>query len=100
MAFKILPFGGQRWAGDYADHDDIRQYLGFKARTKLPIDFSTVTTVPLVGGGATVLEVRPGTSAPEGNWRWRFKSSKHRCFAVCPSCGHKVPAGRTHQHKC
>ena len=27
------------------------------------------------------------------------KTSKHRMYAICPSCGNYVPAGRLHQHE-
>lgn len=124
MAFKIAPYAGQTYAGHYADHRDIRAYLGFgtlverkmrfynhnedlfydehyttiEAR-KLPIDFCTPSdiAVPLTDGRSTVIYCRPGNPSTNGR---RGKSSAHRCFAVCPDCGAHVPAGRTHQHKC
>lgn len=101
MAFYILPHPASPVQGRYADHDDIRQYLGFKRGAKLPLDFtSSCTWVPLTDGRHTVLIVRPGNPAPAGERRWRNKSSAHRCFVSCPDCGEAVPAGRTHQHKC
>ena len=104
MAFKIEPFGGTRYSGHYADHGDIRQYLGFKRNAKLPLDFCTDTDVwvPLVGHSATSarLYCKQGNPAPAGERRWRNKSSAHRCYVVCPDCGEHVPAGRAHQHKC
>lgn len=100
MAFKIEPFGGARYKGHYADHQDIRQYLGLDPRKKLPMDFFKVVQVTLTDGRPTVLLCNPGNPAPEGERRWRNKSSKHRCFVSCPDCAAAVPAGRTHQHKC
>jgi len=98
MAFKITPFGGQRYNGHYADHGDIRQYLGFKRNAKLPIEFTVpYVVVPLTDGRETTIFVLRGNPSTDG---WRGKSSAHRCFAVCPDCGARVPAGRTHQHKC
>ena len=101
MSFKIMPYGGQRYSGHYADHDDIRQYLGFKRGAKLPLGYtSSCTWLPLTDGRTTVMFVRPGNPAPEGPRRWSRKSSAHRCLVSCPDCGAAVPAGRTHQHKC
>tara|TARA_R110000868_G_scaffold47912_1_gene156422 strand:+ start:888 stop:1292 length:405 start_codon:yes stop_codon:yes gene_type:complete len=129
MTFKIAPFPGQTYSGPYADHSDVRAYLGFadlverklrsynagenlyydecyttlKAR-KLPIDFCTTTDVwvPLLDHSAAFarLYCKQGLEAPAGERRWRSKSSAHRCYAVCPDCGVHVPAGRAHQHKC
>ena len=122
MAFKIAPYAGQTYAGHYADHRDIRAYLGFgtlverkmrlynhnedlfydeqyttlEAR-KLPLDFSKTVMVPLTDGRQTVLICKTGNPSPNG---WRGKSSAHRCYVSCPDCGAHVPAGRTHQHKC
>lgn len=113
MSFKIEPFGGARHSGDYADHHDIRAYLGWgKMREytrydgttyssvigqRLPMGFQGWTMVPLTDGRETKLICLPGNPSTDG---WRGKSSAHRCFAVCPDCGAHVPAGRTHQHKC
>ena len=81
----------------YADHHDIRQYLGFDPYAKLPTDFTAHIKVPLQDGRETDLIVNRGHISAMG---WRGKSSAHRCFAVCPDCKSLVPAGRTHQHKC
>jgi hypothetical protein len=113
MTFRIKPFAGQTYAGHYANHYDIRAYLGlghivqrklYDGTTyetvqskKLPVDFAGETTVPLTDGRTTRLFVVEGQQSPNG---WRGKSSAHRCYAVCPDCGTHVPAGRTHQHKC
>lgn len=116
MTFKITPYGGARYNGHYADHHDIRAYLGWGKlveRTfsgsretyqaveskRLPMGFQGWTMVPLNDGRETKLICLPGNPTPEGAPRYA-KSSKHRCFAVCPDCGTHVPAGRTHQHKC
>lgn len=95
--FKILPYGGARYNGHYADHADIRQYLGLRPNQKLPTDFVAEITVPLKDGRTTVLTVTAGHTSANG---WRGKSSTHRCYVSCPDCGKSVPAGRTHQHKC
>lgn len=101
MAFYILPHPASPFQGRYADHDDIRQYLGFKRGAKLPIDFmSQGVWVPLTDGRHVLLTCAEGISAPAGERRWRNKSSAHRCKVTCPDCGARVPAGRTHQHKC
>jgi hypothetical protein len=100
MPFKIEPFGGARYNGHYADHVDIRQYLGLRPNQKLPHDMWEQIGVPLTDGRETILTVRPSTPAPAGERRWRNKSSAHRCFVICPDCLKAVPAGRTHQHKC
>jgi hypothetical protein len=113
MTFKIKPFAGQTYAGHYADHHDIRAYLGLGQivqrqwgngetyetveSKKMPVDFAGETTVPLTDGRTTRLFAVEGQQSPNG---WRGKSSAHRCYAVCPDCGTHVPAGRTHQHKC
>ena len=112
MTFRIAPYPGQTSQAPYADHHDIRAYLGWgklvevpwsSQRTiriqsrKLPMGFQGWTMVPLTDGRSTKLICLPGNPSPNG---WRGKSSKHRCFAVCPDCGAHVPAGRTHQHKC
>jgi hypothetical protein len=97
MAFKIMPFGGQQYRGQYANHYDIRQYLGFKANAKLPMDFEERITVPLQDGRTTQLIVTKGRQSTIGRCG---KSSTHRCFARCPDCHALVPAGRTVQHKC
>jgi hypothetical protein len=81
----------------YADHHDIRQYLGFDPYAKLPTDFTAHIKVPLKDGRETDLIVNSGHTSTTG---WRGKSSTHRCFATCPDCAVLVPAGRTHQHKC
>jgi hypothetical protein len=113
MAFLIAPYPGQTYAGRYAQHADIRAYLGWAKLVerqhwsdgstittlkvgKLPMGYQGWTMVPLTDGRETKLICLPGHSAPD----WRGKSSKHRTFAVCPDCGAHVPAGRTHQHKC
>ena len=100
MAFKIEPFGGARYKGHYADHVDVRQYLGLRPNQKLPHDLRTEIEVPLTDGRTTTLIVKDSKPAPAGPRRWASKSSAHRCYAVCPDCGQHVPAGRTHQHKC
>ena len=101
MAFYILPHPANPIQGRYADHGDIRLYLGLARDAKLPLDFtSSCTWVPLRDGRHTVLICKPGNPAPEGPRRWRNKSSAHRCYVSCPDCAAVVPAGRTHQHKC
>lgn len=101
MAFYILPHPANPIQGRYADHGDIRLYLGLARDAKLPMNFCTDSDiwVPLAGHSAASarLYCKPGNPSPNG---WRGKSSAHRCFAVCPDCGEHVPAGRTHQHKC
>jgi hypothetical protein len=114
MAFKIAPFAGQTYPGAYADHHDIRAYLGFGKVVersfgrgqptyltvesgRLPIDFSGSVTVPLTDGRSATLICLPGNPSTDGR---RGKSSAHRCYVACPDCGAPVPAGRTHQHKC
>jgi hypothetical protein len=99
MAFKIKPhtLGYRTWKGAYAEHHDIRAYLGLGGISKLPIDFEARITVPLNDGRVTDLYCVKGHTSLIGR---RGKSSKHRCFAVYPDCGAHVPAGRTHQHKC
>ena len=117
MAFKIAPLAGQTYPRAYADHRDIRAYLGFGRLVenppsrwpcipyvtvesgKLPLEFSGSVTVPLTDGRTATLICLPGNPAPAGAPRYA-KSSKHRCFVACPDCGASVPAGRTHQHKC
>lgn len=102
MGFKIEPFGGRQYQGDYANHTDIRQYLGLSAYAKLPKEPSPscVWGVPLTDGRETMLQVRKGGEARRNQWGRLIKSSKHRVFALCPDCEKMVPAGRTHQHKC
>lgn len=114
MAFRIAPFPGQSYPSAYANHHDIRAYLGFGKlverqfgdgrpyitieSSKLPVEADRVVhELPLSDGRTTTLRCYPsGFLKPLG----RGKSSAHRCFAVCPDCGAEVPAGRTHQHKC
>lgn len=119
MPFRIAPFPGQTYPAPYANHHDIRAYLGFGELVtrripnvhpmdsqpthalktkKLPLDFTTaVYNVPLVDGRFTTLFVSPSESSglPRGR-----KLSTHRVHAECPDCALLVPAGRTHQHKC
>jgi hypothetical protein len=95
MAFYIK---SPRKDWGYADHYDIREYLGVQG--KLPKDFCKVVMVPLKDGRTTELRCLPGREARLNQWGRLIKSSKHRCFAECPDCGASVPAGRTHQHKC
>jgi hypothetical protein len=113
MAFKIAPYAGQTYAGHYADHHDIRAYLGFGTiaersfgdgttynaveSKRLPLDFRKTIMVPLTDGRQTVLICKAGNPSTNG---WRGKSSAHRCYVSCPDCAAVVPAGRTHQHKC
>ena len=113
MTFRIKPFAGQTHAGAYADHHDIRAYLGWGKivqrqwgngatyetveSKKLPMGFQGWTMVPLTDGREAKLICLTGNPSTNG---WRGKSSAHRCYAVCPDCGAHVPAGRTHQHKC
>ena len=113
MTFKIKPFAGQSYAGHYADHHDIRAYLGWGSivrrqwgngahyeavqSKKLPVGYQGWTMVPLTDGREVKLICLPGNVSATGR---RGKSSAHRCFAVCPDCGTHVPAGRTQQHKC
>ena len=114
MAFRIATYPGRTYPGAYAHHDDIRAYLGWGKLVevshwatggthwtvrskKLPMGYQGWTMVPLTDGRETKLICLPGDPSTDG---WRGKSSKHRCFAVCPDCGTHVPAGRTHQHKC
>jgi hypothetical protein len=117
MPFRIAPFAGQTYARPYASHEDIRAYLGWGKLVeeahwspdvgaytrvqsqKLPMGFAGWTMVPLTDGREVKLICLKGNPTPEGAPRYA-KSSKHRCFAVCPDCGTHVPAGRTHQHKC
>lgn len=114
MPFRIAPYPGQSYPAAYANHHDIRAYLGFgelversvssagsyttlKSK-KLPLDFTTaVYNVPLTDGRFTTLLVSPSESS--GLPRSR-KLSTHRVHAECPDCALLVPAGRTHQHKC
>lgn len=118
--FHILPFPGQAYPGNYANHHDIRAYLGHAKLVKrelspggynkpkvsymtleskkLPMDFTeSGVWVPLVDGRSAMLYCAPGNPSDAG---MRRKSSAHRCRVICPDCGAHVPAGRTHQHKC
>jgi hypothetical protein len=113
MTFRIQPFAGQTHVGLYADHRDIRAYLGWGKlvdvtrydgttyttlkSSKLPAGYQGWTMVPLTDGREVKLICLTGNVSTTG---WRGKSSAHRCYAVCPDCGTHVPAGRTHQHKC
>lgn len=113
MTFHIAPFAGQTYASRYADHHDIRAYLGwgklversFGGNTpyttveskRLPLGFAGSVIVPLTDGRKTMVICHKGNPSANG---WRGKSSKHRTFAQCPDCAAMVPTGRTHQHKC
>ena len=115
MPFKIAPFHGQTYPGRYADHHDVRAYLGWGKiverswggnsapylaveSKRLPLDFcESGIWVPLTDGRSALLYCKPGNPSVDGR---RGKSSAHRCFVTCPDCGASVPAGRTHQHKC
>ena len=114
MPFFIAPYPGQTYPSSYAHHDDIRAYLGFaklvsrsfgdgrpyqtlEARKLPPEHYTAPIWVPLVGGGSALLYCVRGHRSLVG---MRGKSSRHRCYAVCPTCADHVPAGRTHQHKC
>lgn len=94
--FKIMPFAGMRYRGDYANHHDVRQYFGFEPYAKVPANFVGERQVFLTDGRTTTLTMHEGRAGRD----WRAKSSAHRTHAVCPDCGAKVPAGRVHQHKC
>lgn len=111
--FYIAPFVGQTYPSRYANHHDIRAYLGLSKlvqrtignesytwlkSSKLPLDFSeSGVWVPLTDGRSAMLYCAPGNPSNDG---MRRKSSAHRCRVICPDCGAHVPAGRTHQHKC
>lgn len=116
MTFYIAPFAGQTYASRYADHHDIRAYLGWGKlveRTlswgrdnapyltveskRLPLGFCGSVIVPLTDGRTTKVICNPGNLSTDGR---RGKSSAHRTFAQCPDCAAMVPTGRTHQHKC
>lgn len=97
MGFKIAVHPDNKYGFRYADHGDIRLYLGFKQYEKLPLDFSGEVVVPVVGGGSTLLTCTKGNPSTTG---WRGKRSTHRCYVSCPTCSAQVPAGRTTQHKC
>lgn len=119
MPFRIAPFPGQTYPAPYANHHDIRAYLGFgelvtrripnvhpmdsqpthSLKTqKLPLDAKGISVrVPLTDGRETTLFLREGHPSTNGR---RGKSSTHRTFAECPDYALLVPAGRTHQHKC
>ncbi len=119
MAFRIAPFPGQTYPPRYAQHADIRAYLGLGKLVqreiavgfgqapqhymaleagKLPLDYSNPGVQATTTEGRLVLIwCLPGNPSPNG---MRGKSSTHRCFARCPDCHAAVPAGRTHQHKC
>jgi hypothetical protein len=118
MPFKIAPYAGQTYTRQYADHRDIRAYLGWGKLVEvraylgwgkndelyttvkcgtLPIGFCGSVIVPLTDGRTTKLICNPGKASLIGR---RGKSSTHRTFAECPDCGASVPTGRTHQHKC
>jgi hypothetical protein len=114
MPFYITPFAGQTYGGRYADHRDIRAYLGWgkiverswavNAPTylaveskRLPLGFAGSVIVPLTDGRKTMVICHKGNPSTDG---WRGKSSTHRTFAQCPDCAAMVPTGRTHQHKC
>ena len=109
MAFKILPFAGAAYPGDYADNTDFKQYFGFGAYDKWPTHALPDIQVPLARGGTTTMSLLPATEVGMRT-RWcrtrqrtitvPVKTSKHRCFVICPDCGKHVPAGRTNQHKC
>ena len=114
MPFKIAPYAGQTYTRQYADHRDVRAYLGWGNLVELrlryndelyttvkcdtlPLDFFGSVIVPLTDGRTTTVVCRPGKASLSGR---RGKSSTHRTFATCPDCGASVPTGRTHQHKC
>jgi hypothetical protein len=119
MSFQISPFPGQTYARAYADHRDIRAYLGWGKLVerrwrlgpaggmsgtyttveskKLPVGFCGSVIVPLADGRTTKLVCNMGNSSSAG---MRGKSSTHRVYAECPDCAAMVPAGRAHQHKC
>lgn len=97
MSFKIMPYGGQQWAGHYADNQDIKQYLGLRPSDKLPPSLCVNFTLPLTDGREVKALCLTGHRSREG---MRGKSSAHRVYVRCPDCDKPVPAGRTHQHKC
>lgn len=97
MPFYIKPHRDNPYQRSYADHRDIRLHFGIKG-DKLPLDFEGMTIVHLRDGRQT--DVHCFASSSDGKGDWRTKTSKHRCFAVCPDCRDFVPAGRTRQHKC
>ena len=114
MPFFIAPFAGQTYARRYADHRDIRAYLGWgkvverswgvNAPTyqtveskRLPMGFAGSVIVPLTDGRKTMVICHKGNPSTDGR---RGKSSTHRTFAQCPDCAAMVPTGRTQQHKC
>jgi hypothetical protein len=90
----------------YADHRDIMSYIndlravhGDPPVSKLPRDFSCTLWLPLTDGREVVATVSEGAPSRPGRWGL-IKSSAHRVHVNCPDCGHRVPVGRTHQHKC
>lgn len=114
MPFFIAPFAGQTYASRYADHRDVRAYLGWGKLVerpwggpsksymtveskRLPMGFCGSVIVPLTDGRTTKVICNKGNPSTDG---WRGKSSAHRTFAECPDCAAMVPTGRTHQHKC
>lgn len=117
MPFFIAPYPGQTYPTRYANHHDVRAYLGFGELVqrpiavgfgqpeqsyhtlktkKLPLDFTTaVYNVPLTDGRLTTLFASPSESSglPRGR-----KISTHRVHAECPDCGLLVPAGARWSH--
>lgn len=109
MPFKIEPFGGARYNGHYADNQDFKQYFGLKPQDKWPTGAMSDVYVKTTKGAVTSMWLLP-RAEPVMKTRWdrlagRFievpvKTSKHRCYVLCPDCSRGVPAGRAHQHKC
>jgi len=97
MSFKIMPYGGQRYKGHYANHHDIRQFFGFEPYERVPADFEARILLETTKGEFITATYKKGHVSQNGR---RGKSSAHRVFVNCPCCQAQVPAGRTHQHKC
>lgn len=86
----------------YASHHDILEYVRDVTPftgTKLPMTLDIMSMpLPLKDGRTTTMRVLPGNPSKTGDYRG--KRAAHRCYVICPDCGHSVPVGRTHQHKC
>lgn len=109
MPFKLMPFGGQRYNGHYADNVDFKQYFGLKPSDKWPTGALSDVEIRTTDGRVTSMWLLPrGPVKTHERYDWAkhkvvtvpIKTSKHRCMVHCPDCSVGVSAGRAHQHKC
>lgn len=76
---------------------DVKVMFGLAATAKWPLEGMPARTIQGI-----VCWVAPFVER-WGKHRWsdkpvRVKSSKHRTFGICPSCGKTIPLGRMQQH--